>query len=187
MHMALKARKWTRADLDRLPDDGNRYEVIRGELFVTPPPAAAHQSIVEGFGRRVQPYVWAQQLGQVHFPRSVLMFDKSVAEPDMMVLPLGRLTNWEQIPTPLLVMEVASDSTVRRDRVAKRAYYMDAGVSEYWIVDGSQRTVTAIRPGEADNVVSSELQWQPSGAAEALRIELVTLFEEALGSSTPKP
>jgi Uma2 family endonuclease len=46
MHMALKARRWTRSDLDRLPDDGNRYEVIDGQLLVTPPPSVAHEEIV---------------------------------------------------------------------------------------------------------------------------------------------
>jgi Uma2 family endonuclease len=181
MHMAVKARKWTRADLERLPDDGNKYEVIRGELFVTPPPAADHESIVEGFARRVQPYVWAHALGQVRFPRSVFVFEKSEAEPDMMVLPPGRVTSWERMPTPLLVIEVSSESTVRRDRVAKRTYYTDAGVGEYWIVDGTQRIVTVVKPNEPDEVVSSELRWIPSGATEALRIDLVALFEEALG------
>lgn len=181
MHMALKARKWTRADLERLPDDGNKYEVIRGELFVTPPPAAGHESIVEALGRRIMPYVWAQGLGQVRFPRSVFVFEKSLAEPDMMVLLPGRVTSWERMPTPMLVIEVASESTVRRDRVAKRSYYIDGGVSEYWIVDGTKRVVTVIKPGVADDVVSSELLWKPSGTTEPLRIDLVTLFQEALG------
>jgi Uma2 family endonuclease len=181
MHMAVKARKWTRADLERLPDDGKKYEVIRGELFVTPPPAADHESIVEALARRIAPYVWAHEIGQVRFPRSVFVFETSEAEPDMMVLPPGRVTSWEGMPTPLLVIEVSSDSTARRDRVAKRSYYMDAGVSEYWIVDGAQRVVTVIKPGDADQVVSSELQWKPAGVTEALRIELSALFEEALG------
>ena len=120
MHMAVKVRKWTRADLERLPDDGNTYEVIRGELFVTPPPAAGHEWIVEAFARRIQPYVWAQELGHVRFPHSVLVFEKSLAEPDMMVLPPGRFTSWERMPTPLLVIEVLSESTGRRDRVVLR-------------------------------------------------------------------
>ena len=181
MQMAVKARKWTRADLERLPDDGNKYEVIRGELFVTPPPAAAHESIVEALGRRIQPFVWAQKLGQVRFAHSALGFEKSLAEPDIMVLPPGRVTSWEQMPTPLLVIEVSSESTVRRDRVAKRSYYMDAGVSEYWIVDGRQRAVTVIKSGEPDEIVSSGLRWEPSGTTEALHIDLATLFHEALG------
>lgn len=181
MHMALRATKWTRADLERLPDDGNTYEVIRGDLFVTPPPAAAHQSIVEAFGRRIQLYVWAQNLGHVHFPHSVLVFEDSLAEPDMMVLPPGRLTSWDQMPTPLLVIEVSSESTVRRDAKAKRAYYMEGGVSEYWIVDGTQRVVTVIKPDKPDAVASSDLQWKPSGTREALHIDLATLFHAALG------
>jgi Uma2 family endonuclease len=78
-------------------------------------------------------------------------------------------------------MEVSSESTVRRDRVAKRSYYMDAGVSEYWIVDGTQRVVTVIKAGESDAVVSSELRWEPAGATEALHIDLAALFREALG------
>ena len=54
--MALETRPWTRADLDRLPEDGNKYEVIDGALFVTPAPSAIHQRIVAWLSEALTPF-----------------------------------------------------------------------------------------------------------------------------------
>lgn len=176
MHMALKTR-WTRADLDRLPEDGNTYEVIRGELFVTPPPGYPHQQIVSHLLTAIVPYLALHKLGQVHVPRSVVVFDGGQAEPDLMVLPAGVLIDrWERMPAPLLVVEVLSRTTARRDRVAKRAYYMDAGVAEYWIVDREAKSVTVIRRDRPDEVIAERLSWRPIGGIEPLIIAMAELF-----------
>ena len=85
MHMTLKVRKWTRADLERLPDDGNSYEVIRGALFVTPPPSVDHEEVLARLSAILTGYVERHGLGRVYHPRAVIRFEGSEAEPDLMV------------------------------------------------------------------------------------------------------
>jgi Uma2 family endonuclease len=179
MLMSLKARRWTRGDLDRMPDDGNRYEVVRGDLFVTPPPRVEHEAIVEALLRRIGPYVWNHEIGHVRLPKSVMIFDGSQVEPDLMVLPpIGQVRSWERMPTPLLVVEVLSDSTARRDRVAKRSFYLDAGVAEYWIVDADTRSIVIARRDLADERVTTQLEWLPIAGLDPLAIEVAQLFAQ---------
>ena len=78
---------------------------------------------------------------------------------------------------PILIVEVLSGSTRRRDRLEKRELYLDAGVREYWIIDPERRDVGVIRPGAEDVVATTELMWPPAGAATPLVIALETLFE----------
>jgi Uma2 family endonuclease len=180
MHMALKTHRWTRADLDRLPEDGNTYEVVRGELFVTPPPSAAHQDIVSRLLELILPYVVRYKLGRVHVPRSVVVFDGGQAEPDLMVLPPGATAlAWEQMPAPLLVVEVLSKTTARRDRVEKRSYYVDAGVGEYWIVDRVTKSIAIIRSGQPDEIVTAQARWEPASGIEPLVFGVAELFVAA--------
>jgi Uma2 family endonuclease len=184
MLMAQKTRRWSRADLARMPkDDGNSYEVVRGELFVTPAPRSAHQQVVVVLHRLIAPYVWAQHLGDVHLPRSVMVFDGSEVEPDLMVRPAVPMPppEWSEAPVPLLVVEVLSAITRRRDLGPKRALYLDAGVAEYWIVDAGRRVVRVVRPGEADAVAAGSLTWHPRGASSPLVVDLGGLFFDALG------
>src|SRR5688500_5808481 len=63
---------WTLAELHRLPDDGNRYELVRGQLFVTPAPSYAHQRLVDDLAAALFPYVARHRLGRVSFPRGVV-------------------------------------------------------------------------------------------------------------------
>ena len=183
MHMALKTRSWTRRDLDRLPDDGNRYEVVRGALFVTPAPGPRHQQIVAELADRIAPYVATHGIGQLHFPRTVVVIGGSQVEPDLMVR--RRVPppppSWEEAPLPFLVVEVLSETTRRRDLVAKRLLYMEAGIEEYWMLDGERRTITVARAGHLDIALADTLRWHPSRATAPLDIDVSTLFREALG------
>jgi Uma2 family endonuclease len=182
MHMAVQMHRWTRRDLERLPDDGNTYEVVRGELFVTPVPARPHQEIVTVLSRYLAPYVAAQRLGDIHFPRSVIVIDDSEVEPDLMVRPrVPPGPRWEEAPLPFLVIEVLSETTRRRDLVAKRSFYIEGGVAEYWIVDGKRRTITVVRPDQPDVVVTAGLRWHPSNATAPLDLDVASIFREALG------
>ena len=85
MAMPAAPRRWTLDDLDRLPDDGNKYEVVRGRLFVTPAPAPRHEVVLARLARILEPYVDARKLGQVYRPRAVIRFEDSEVEPDLMV------------------------------------------------------------------------------------------------------
>ena len=135
MQMAAKVKPWTIEEMRRLPDDGNRYEVVRGELFVTPAPTQRHETILARLTRFLDPYAAAHHLGLVYRARAVMQFDGSEAEPDLMVCepPAAKHAEWADAPTPILIVEVLSDSTRRPDRTEKRSLYMDAGVDEYWI------------------------------------------------------
>lgn len=178
MHMAA-IKHWTLDELHRLPDDGNKYELVRGELFVTPPPSDAHETIIARISRKLEPFVEAHGLGFVYHPRSVVRAEGSEVEPDLMVrapTPAGG-RDWDDAPIPILVVEVLSGSTRRRDLGSKRDFYLDIGVAEYWIIDSRAKTVRVVRDGEPDQVQPDELRWQPAGAGEALTIRVPELFE----------
>ena len=179
MPMAAAIKHWTLDELHRLPDDGNKYELVRGELFVTPPPSDDHETIIARLSRLLDPFVDAQHLGFVYRPRAVVRAGGSEVEPDLMVRalkpPRGR--DWDDAPIPVLVVEVLSGSTRRRDLGPKKSFYLDIGVAEYWVVDPDARTVRIVQAGTADQVQSDLAVWQPSGASAALRIRVRDLFE----------
>jgi Uma2 family endonuclease len=178
--MAATHQRWTLDELHRLPDDGNRYEVIRGELFVTPPPACEHEAILVRLQRRLAPYVDDQRIGNIFHPRAVLRFDGSEAEPDLFVRPgrLAAVASWDDAPAPLLVVEVLSDTTRTRDLVHKRGFYLRAGVADYWVIDAGTRTVRVVRRGEQDVVEESTVRWHPAGATRPLELAVPSLFDD---------
>jgi len=184
MHMARKldAFEWTLEELHRLPDDGNKYELVRGELFVTPAPSLAHERLAVVLSDMLGDYVRREGIGRVFRPRAVVRFRESEVEPDVMVRPwTEHLTDWDEAPTPLLVVEILSDVTRRRDRGPKRELYLDAGVAEYWIVDGETRTIRVIRREREDTLATDTVTWHAEGAAEPLMIDVRAMFREALG------
>lgn len=183
MVMAAAAKVWRLDEVHSLPDDGNKYELIRGELLVTPPPSVAHEGLASALSAVLHPYVQRHGLGWVQRPRAVLRREGNEVEPDLMVRPAVTPLpqEWEWLPIPILVVEILSASTRRRDFGQKRSFYMDIGVPEYWIVDGGARNVRVIRPARHDQVVSEQLSWQPAAAPEALVIDLLAFFRDALG------
>ena len=181
MHMAVETGRWSRNDLERMPDDGNRYEVVRGALFVTPPPSTRHEELVYVIANHLRRYVDAVGIGQVHSGKSAVVFDDSHAEPDILVrkraVPLPE--TWDEMPMPVLVVEILSKSTRLRDAKEKRALYLDAGIAEYWIVDGEARSIRVIRR-DAEEVLRDALHWQPAGATEPMMLDIAAMFSEAL-------
>ena len=87
-------------------------------------------------------------------------------------LPEDETVDWTDVPLPILVVEVASDTTRRRDRVYKLGLYVDVRIPEYWIVDGEDRTIRAIRLGQDDVTTDDTLTWHPAGAELPLVIDL---------------
>jgi Uma2 family endonuclease len=137
-------------DVQQLPDDGNRYEAIEGELYVTPAPSLRHQTISTrlflelarllvdgGHGR-----VWFAPVG-VWFPAT----DEGV-QPDLIFVSnerRGILAPEGLRGAPDLVVEILSPTTASRDRGVKRTLYERQGVSEYWIVDHELEAVEVWR------------------------------------------
>jgi Uma2 family endonuclease len=175
--MAPATKVWTLEELHSLPDDGNKYELVRGELFVTPPATFDHETIGARLHRLIDPYVATLGL-LIYRPRSVVRFEGSEVEPDLMVRAnrKGIGNAWETAPIPILIVEVLSPSTRRRDFEQKREFYMDAGVEEYWIVDPDRRIIMSIRRDRADVTAHDRLSWFPAGASASLDISVAEVF-----------
>lgn len=186
MHMATVTKQWTLEEVHSLPDDGNKYELVRGELFVTPPPIDPHETIGARLSHLLVPYVEREKLGYVYHPRAVMRFQGSEVEPDLMVRQpnMNPEPTWDNAPTPILVVEIFSPSTRRRDQVQKRSLYMDAGVAEYWMVDEERRTITSVRRDVADVVAHEELVWNPEGTSASFTLDIARVFGE---KRSPEP
>jgi Uma2 family endonuclease len=129
----------TYEDFCLLPDDGKRYEIIEGELFVTPAPRLLHQKIVTRLAAALSTLMEREGLGQVFVaPVDVVFSDFDVVEPDIIYVSKQRasvLTEKNLQGAPDLVIEVLSDTTEKRDRTTKLKLYGRFGVQEYWIID----------------------------------------------------
>ena len=180
MSMAMARKVWTLRELHSLPDDGNKYELVHGELFVTPPPSDEHETILARLTRMLDPFVAAHGLGLVYHPRAVMRVGKSEVEPDLMVRQpqAGTKRDWELAPIPVLVVEVLSDSTRRRDREQKKQLYMEAGVAEYWIVDPDGLSVTVVKPGKEERVERDVASWAPPGVSAVLDVRIVDVLHD---------
>jgi Uma2 family endonuclease len=185
MHMPQLARQWTVDDVHALPDDGNRYEVIDGELFVTPVPRLRHQEAVCELAFLLREYLKRERVGHTFFaPADVIFTPKRFVQPDVFVTRLvnGRQPEEFVAASGLLVAaEVLSPSTARADRVAKRTLFREEGVPEYWIVDLDARTFERTTPGDArPEMLVDSLAWHPAGASAPLIIDLVAYFDRVL-------
>lgn len=169
-------RAWTLDDLDTLPDDGNKYEVVRGELLVTPAPSVTHELVIVRLRGLLMPYVRAHQLGDVFQARAAFQFRGSQVEPDLMVRRVDPGHTWETAPAPSLIAEVVSPTTRRREHDHKRGLYSDAGIAEYWIIDPEDRTIAAVRPDQVDTGCRDAIRWWPAGAAAPLDLALADVF-----------
>ena len=177
---------WTAEMVRALPDDGNRYEVIDGELLVTPSPTRTHQRAVRELLKVLDPFMNDRGIGEVMMsPSDVELDRKGMVQPDLFVNGLveGRLPNDWNVGAPLLlVVEVLSPSTARSDRITKRHRFQRAGIPEYWIVDCDARTVERWRPqDDRPEVLDSTLSWQPDPAQQPLVIDLAALFARIHG------
>jgi Uma2 family endonuclease len=170
--------RWTREQVLSLPADGNRYELVDGELIVTSSPTWRHQRVLAAIFRVLIPYVEGGEFGHVLWsPADLELESGQLTQPDVFVLPgLGPIKRWEDAPLPLLVIEALSPSTARYDRGLKRRFYQRAGVPEYWIVDIDGGVVERWRPGDdRPEVIDGELTWAPSQIVP-LVIDVAALF-----------
>ena len=136
--------RYTYEDYVLLPDD-RRYEVIDGELHLTPAPTPYHQIVKARIERLLQDYVEKGSLGMVlDAPCDVVLSQFDVLQPDIFFISSGRLgTIGEKYisDAPDLVVEVLSPGTRRRDRILKAKRYALFGVREMWIADPDRKTV----------------------------------------------
>jgi Uma2 family endonuclease len=146
--------EWTYEDYLRLPDDGQRYEVIRGVLYVAASPTFPHQFAHTKLFLRLGNFVEERGLGLLLSAPFDVILPEGIAtpvEPDMLFirkddLPAWDAKNFEGVPD--LVVEILSPSSRAYDRKIKLAAYRDAGVPEFWLVDPRFREVVLYGFGE---------------------------------------
>ena len=141
--------KYTYEDYCKLPDDGNRYEVIDGVLYMAPAPHPRHQRSLLNLTALFIPFVTGEgALGELFFaPIDVIFASEDIFQPDLIFISRERLhiiTDRGLEAPPDLAVEVLSPSTRSRDLNLKRRRYAHFGVPEYWPVDPQTRTIRAL-------------------------------------------
>lgn len=167
---------WDRDRWDELPDDGNRYEIIDGVLYVSTAPSLFHQWISSQTQRLLYSQLDARGLGiTFDAPFGLFMPGCDPVQPDVMVLrPEDRALILEQRAEtiPLLLAEILSPSNPQHDLVLKRQAYARAGVPEYWV----------IRPQERDLLLHSEPE--PT-SGQFLRVQRIAADDELVSATLP--
>ena len=187
MAMPAQPTEWTVEMVRALPDDGNRYEVIDGELFVTPAPSVFHQRAVRELLLIIAHYVRASNLGEALMaPADVVVYGpRKFVQPDLFVVPLvngAPMRAWTEVGRLLLVVEVLSPSTELTDRGRKRILYREKAVPEYWIVDTDERTIERWRLDDSPvELLTASIQWQPDPDVPPLTIDLPGFFDRVHG------
>ena len=190
MGMPAIRRHWTTADVRALIDESRpwpRYELIDGELLVTPSPGNEHQIAVGAIFVLLDAYLEREQVGvAIMSPADLELRPGTITQPDVFVVPMDAASSadgawgWSDIHSLLLAVEVISPSSIRTDRITKREYYLDAGVPDYFIVDVHARMVEHWSPErETPRVLRDQLVWQPAGAVHPLVVSLPELFDDS--------
>ena len=179
--MGMSAPLYYTAEMVRaIPDDGKRYEVVHGELLVTPAPRAWHQEVTGRLYEALRSYLRQHGVGHALMsPADISWSDDTLVQPDLFVVDLeeARTMDWERMKTLQLVVEVLSPFTARYDRFTKRRLYQEVRIPTYWIVDFDAQEIEVWTPDdELPHVERSCAVWQAEGAQAALNVELDELF-----------
>ena len=178
MAMAISVPRYTIADLERFPNDGNRYELLDGVLLVTSAPSHAHQIIVNRLQLRLMEAVVIPGKGQVVGPGAITVPPKTQLQPDILVHP-DRYpidSKWEDIDEHWLAVEVLSRSSRVYDREFKRDAYIALGVHEVWLVDRWTKQVEVSRARGSGVIVRHVLRWRVPQLAFDVEILLRDVF-----------
>lgn len=164
-----------------LPDDGNRYETVHGELLVTPAPGGLHQFVLARLFQVLGNYLEANGIEALLWsPADISWGDDTLVQPDLFAAELDawrRSGKWADITTLHLVIEALSPSTQRADRFTKRRLYQERNIPVYWIVDVDQKLVEVWTPDAHFPIVEQQqLRWRHPEIASECIIDLGKLF-----------
>ena len=179
---ASTALRFTYQDYLLLPED-RRYEVIDGDLFMTPAPTPYHQLVSKRIGHVLDDFVEKNRLGMVLYaPCDVVLSETDVVQPDILFVSAGRLAIVGEkfiSAAPDLIVEVLSPATETRDRVAKTKLYAKKGVRELWFADPEAKTIELlVNSGEGfrREALAGSTETLRSVLLEGLEIPLDSVF-----------
>lgn len=176
MGMALSVPRYTVDDLDRFPDDGNRYELLDGVLLVTPAPRAVHQIVAF----RIASLLHSALGGSAHVvgPGAISVPPLTQLQPDVLVYPsrFSPETDWLDVTEHWLAVEVLSRSSRIYDREFKRDAYFALGVREVWLVDIREKSVEVSRTRGSGDVERDVIEWRPPAIGAIVRVSLREVF-----------
>lgn len=176
--------RWTYHDLDRLPDELERYELWEGELIMSPSPTMAHQEIVMRLIKRFVLHDPDNERGQyLTAPADVVLRENITVQPDVFWIASGRtdiIAHERVMGAPDLCIEVLSRSSIEADQERKPRYYADAGVREYWLLDPVAQTVTVYALGSNTHTVyqSGATVTSALPELEGLSLDVAGVFKE---------
>ena len=176
-------RKLTYEDYAKTPE-GERWELIDGELIMAPSPKEAHQRTQIRVGSRMFTFTEDRDLGQVYIEFDVVLSDTDTVRPDVIFVSRERshiITEDNVQGAPDLVVEIRSPSTARRDWTTKRELYERHGVREYWLVDPEAATVAVLLLEEGELKVAGvygEADALDSVVIEGFSVALANIFRE---------
>jgi len=163
-----------------LPDDGNRYETVHGELLVTSAPRLWHQEIAGRVFERLRTYLRRHPVGHVMVsPADISWSPDVLVQPDVFVADVRevRTLDWAEVKHLLLAVEVLSPSSARADRFTKRRLYQELGVPVYWVVDPERCEVDVWTPADTFPVTERvRVRWRPEGADAEFTLDMEKLF-----------
>lgn len=171
--------RYTIADLDDFPDDGNRYELLDGYLLVSPQAASSHQLVATRLATQLSNFLGDSEPAIVVGPGVVQREPNTHLEPDILVLPpvQGILPKWSEMTGHWLVVEVVSPSSRFKDRNIKRQAYLTLGVDEVWVVDHHDGVIErAVAGSDAVEIMADKLVWRPRRLERTLTIDIPYLF-----------
>src|SRR6266700_1420592 len=143
-----KQGRWTYTDYAALLDDGKRYEIVNGVLYMSPAPSWSHQEIIGEIFAHLRMHMRATDSGGAFMaPIDVELAPNTTFQPDVVVLlkaSHNKLKERHIVGAPDLVVEVVSPTSETHDRYRKLVAYARGGVPEYWIVDPDSRTIEVL-------------------------------------------
>ena len=178
MGMAVTVPRYTVDDLERFPQDGNRYELLDGMLIVTPAPRHVHQWIAMEIALRLAGQT--RNIARVAGPGVVTRPPRTQMEPDLLVYParFRPTLHWLDVTEHWLAVEVLSRSSRFYDREFKRDAYLQLGVQQVWLVDIDDRSVDVWRSRTDHEVVRDVVRWPVPATDVIVTIDVGGLFAE---------
>lgn len=163
MDAGLK-QKLDYSDYTCIPPDGKRYEILEGELYVTPAPSPLHQRASKRFQRQLEAYFEGRGLGEVfNAPIDVILTLQDVVQPDLVVVADPAQISGRGIEgAPTLLVEVLSPSTRNYDRTVKSRRYASLGVLHYWVLDPEAARLECYRAEAGSYVLLAQVEGKGS-------------------------